>query len=556
MSHLALPLLVWPAAMRNLLALTIPSLLAACTGGPEPYHEPPVLKVTSPKRSLMQSGAGQVMVAGTVEPNYLGIPIDKVTVNGVGARVNADGTWQAQIEVPVGATLIETSARDVEGGEAFDTRAVQAGELRPVGGNISNAMAASLSAQSFQRISAAASAMIKTLDLGAMIAPLQPMQSAGGGPDCLYEQVFINDIKFSDIRLALVPADGGISFSAEIDGLDVPGSARWAVACLDGSTNLRVTADRVAVSGTLLVSPNGMQGFKTDLINQNVSLDNLQLSASGIPGTILDMINIGNSIQGIIAKGAELAMEPAMNAALGGLAGPKTLNVLGHTITMDVAPSDIFLDSAGALVSMDMSMLIGGAEQAQYVYTPNGMPTMDPTSGFQLALADDLANEMMAEAKQIGLLTIVMPASGGTFDSSKIEMTLPPMISADPKDGNMKVILGDMMVTFTSGGTPVAKAAVNAKLEVKIEPGDTQYAVAVRLGKPTIKFNTLDDIANLTTLSDSDLAKASEGALEAQIAQISALLVNIPMPSIAGLQMKNLSVMSDAGYVMVKGELE
>jgi hypothetical protein len=547
--------------MRNLLTI-VPalSLLVAvgCDGGPADYREPPLLKVTSPQRSLVQSGAGQITVTGTVAPNIDGVPVQKVLVNNVQANLNADGTWQADIQIGEGATFIETVARDENGGEAFDTRAVHAGQIRTAGASIDNAVTAAMSTEAFTKISAAAGPMIKGLNIGEMIAPMQPMQHAGDadGEDCLFERVFINDIKFSDVQISLIPVQGGLSFRAQIDGLDVPGFARYAVACVDGQTNIRVTADRVVVAGTLLVSPNGMQGFKTDLVNQNVSLTNFQFNASGIPGTIIDMIGMDSAIQGIIAKGTELAMEPMMNSAMGALAGPKTLNVLGKDMTMQVVPSDISFDPSGALVTMNMSMLIAGAESAQYIYTDNGMPAMDPGNGFQLGLADDLANEMMSEATALGLLSLSMPASGGTFDSTSIAMTLPPMISADPADGSMKVMLGDMIATFTSQGIPVAKAAINARIDLKIEEAGNGYAVALKLGTPQIKFTVLDDIENISRLTDGDLAKASEACLNSQIEHISKLLVNIPLPSIAGLQMRNLSVGSDNGYVMVNGTFE
>lgn len=545
--------------MRNLLAIAPAALLVvACGSSPDEYRDPPVLKVTSPKRSLVQTGAGQIMVTGTVAPNELGVPVQKVSVNNVQANLNADGTWQATIQVSEGASLIETVAQDDEGTKAYDTRAVHAGDVRTAGANIENAITASMSTQAFEKISAAAGPMIKGMDLGAMLAPMQPMQHSGdaNGEDCLFERVFINDIKFSDVSISLIPVQGGISFRAQIDGLDVPGYARYAVACLSGQTNLRVTADQVVVSGTLLVTPNGMQGFTTDLVDQTVSLTNFQFNASGIPGTIIDMIGMDSAIQAIVAKGAELAMEPAMNSAMGGLAGPKQLDVLGRKINMAIAPRDISFDPAGALVTMDMSMLIGGAETAQFIYTENGMPAVDPGEGFQLGLADDLVNQMMSQAKALGLMNLEMPALGGTFDSTAIEMTLPPMISADPADGSMKIILGDMTATYKSKGQPVAKAAINAKIDLKIEAAGNGYAVALKLGTPVIKFTVLDDIENISRLTDADLAKASEVCLNAQIDHISSLLVNIPLPSLAGLQMRNLTVGSDNGYVMVKGTLE
>ncbi len=546
------------AAMRNLFATITPALLiAACTGGPAEIKDPPILRVTSPSRALTKDGAGDVMVAGTVTPNEGGIPVKKVTVNNVAANVAADGSFQATIQIQEGASFIETIALDEDGGKAVDTRAVHAGQIRAANASIDNAMTASMSTQAFEKISAAAGPIVKGMKLADMLAPMQPMQHAGdeSGPDCLYEQVFVNDVKFSDVKIQLIPSDGGISFRFEVDGLDVPGRADYAVACLDGSTNVRVTASSVVVSGTLLVSPDGMKGFKTDLVDQDVTLNGLNVQASGVPGTIMGMISWDGWISSIIGKGAELAMEPMMNSALGGLAGPKELVVLGKTLRMEVTPTDITFSNQGALVAMNMGMGIGGAEQAKYVYVQNGSPTMDPGNGFQLGLADDLANSMMSQANAIGLLSLEMPANGGTFDSTQISMTLPPMIMADG-NGAMNIILGDMMATFKAGGTPVAKAAVNAKISLQVKSAGNGYAVALELGKPELTFNVLEDISNETRLSDDDLETAAAGCIEAQLANISLLLVNIPLPAVAGLQMRNLTVGSDNGYVMVKGNFE
>jgi len=546
------------SAMRNLLTTIAPALLiAACTGGPGELKDPPILRVTSPERALVKDGSGDVVVAGTVQPNADGIPVSKVTVNNVAANVNPDGSFQATIQIQDGASFIETVALDEDGGKAVDTRAVHAGAIRNASDNVDNAMTASMSTGAFGKISAAAGPIIKGMKIADMLAPMQPMQHSGdeAGPDCLYERVYVNDVKFSDVQIQLIPKNGGIAFRFQVDGLDVPGRADYAVACLDGSTNVRVTATRVVVAGTLLVSPNGMKGFTTDLVDQDVTLTGLNVQASGIPGTIMGMISWDGWIASIIGKGAELAMEPMMNSALGGLAGPKELDVLGKTLRMEVSPTDISFTDEGALVTMTMGMGISGAEAAKYVYVPNGAPTMDPGNGFQLGLADDLANGMMSQAKELGLLNLEMPANGGTFDSTAISMTLPPMINASA-DGKMQVILGDMMATFKAGNTPVAKAAVNAKMALEVKPAGNGFAVALELGKPELTFNILDDIANETRLSNADLETAAAGCIEAQIAHISALLVNIPLPSIAGLQMRNLSVGSDNGYVMVKGNFE
>jgi hypothetical protein len=131
------------------------------------------------------------------------------------------------------------------------------------------------------------------------------------------------------------------------------------------------------------------------------------------------------------------------------------------------------------------------------------------------------------------------------------------MISADPANGMMRLVLPDMTSTFTLQGSPVGKAAINALVELKITPANNGFGVAIELGKPTIFANALDDIPNNTMLTDADLGKAVELCLTSQITSISALLGSIPLPALpGGLLMKDMSVTSDDGYVMMQGTLE
>ena len=546
--------------MRTFLTLGIAtSIFAACDGGPAELKDPPVLKVTSPDRGLLQGAAGLVTVKGTVSPNATGALIDTVVVNNVPAIVGADGSFVAEVQVEAGATLIHTVATDKAGGEASDTRSVRAGSLRKVGSNVGDAVTASISTASFAKISTAAEGLIKTLDIKAMLAPLNPMQHAGDadGEDCLFDRIYVDDFKFSDIHLSLIPVDGGMAFEAEIDGLDVPTHARFAAACVSGTENVSIKANKVIIAGTLDVTPNGKDGFVTKLVSPNVDIQGLNVDASGLPGAVLDLIDFNDIATFVGEKGAELAMGPIVNKVLGGLAGPQTLNLLGKTITVQVAPSAIEFSDAGALMSLDMSMLIAGSENSPgFVYTDNGLPTMDASQGFQLGMADDLMNEMMAEVQALGMLNLSMPAQGGSFDGTAVSMTVPPMVSADPSDGKMKVILGDMTATFTQNGTPVGQAAINAKIDLAVVPANNGYGVAVQLGTPVINVDVLDTVANNTQFTNEDLGHAVQACLTAQIADISKLLTGIPVPALMNMRMKNLSIGSDSGYVMVKGGLE
>lgn len=545
--------------MRNFLYSTGIVLVAAavgCTGGPGQAKEPPVLHVTSPARALVRDQAGALTVSGTALPGPDGDPVAQVLVNGVAATLHPDGTFTAVVELPQGETLIQTVAKDDGGTTATDTRAVQAGELKPVGSNIPRAVTAALSADAFAKLSAAAGPIIKGINIPALIAPLQPMFSAGDSSTGV--QLFIDNVKFSSVQIGLTPVRGGLSFRAEIDQLDVPAHATFSLLGFGDSASLGATADKIVIAGTLQVTPAGMSGFRTKLLNPKVELTNFVPHLGSIPfEEIIQLLNLRSTIQTILAKVAELLMGPLVNQALGALAGPQTLPVLGHQLTMQVAPSAVSFTPEGGLVELDMKALLAGSESSPgFIFTSNGSPAMDPTFGFQLGLADDLANELLAELAAIGALNLSVPQNVGVFDTVQIQMTLPPMIGADASDGQMRLMLGDMLATFLSRGTPVGKAAINARVELKISPGPGGSSVALQLGAPDIHVDTLDDIPNTTGLTGRGLASATAVGLGAQIDAISKLLVAIPVPSIAGLRFRNLSLGGDDGYVLVSGQLQ
>jgi hypothetical protein len=161
---------------RPSLFVVLVATVVACIGEMPP---PPELRVTSPERGLVQGGSGPVTVEGIALPGPSGAAIARVEINDVPARLAADGSFTAVIDVPAGATLLRTVAIASDGATATDARAVHAGELRPVGSNVERAVTASLSAQSFARLADAAGPLVESMDLEALLAPLQPMANLG-----------------------------------------------------------------------------------------------------------------------------------------------------------------------------------------------------------------------------------------------------------------------------------------------------------------------------------------------------------------------------------------
>lgn len=525
---------------------------AACKEPP-----PPVLKITSPARSLIQRDAGPIRVTGTALPGSSGERVVKVVVNRVEATLQPDGSFTAMLDAPLGAMLLETVATSDSGASASDMRAVQTGQLRPVGTSIDRAITTALSADAFARLSAAAGPLLKTLDLAAMLAPLQPMVTAGD--DLANLKLSVTGLRFTDSKIALAPVAGGLSFSAELDGLDVAANAVYAGALVpDGSTAVTVHADQVTITGTLDVAPAGTAGFTTHLVAPSVHTVGLRLAASGLAGQILDLLDsvLGSTIQTVVSSSAELALAPLINQALGALAGPQQIDVLGKKLDLQVSPSAVALSPTGAVVAMNLTALIEGSESSPgYIFTDNGAPAMDASHGFQLGLADDLVNELLAEAHALGVLDLTVHQDFGVFDAARLQLTMPPMISANTSDGAMRLVIGDLLATFSDHGQTVATAAINAQVDLKIVPAADARQVALQFGALDVQVNVLDDTPGTAGVTGDELAGASSTGIGIQLDSLRQLLITLPVPSVAGIQLEQLSIGADSGYVMMTGEI-
>lgn len=531
--------------MRSLLAALV-ALAPACVPGPDSVALPaPLLAVTSPARSLITDQAGSLVVTGTVTPNA-GTPIASVTVNGVGATVNADGTFQATIDVPPGASLIHTVVTDQAGGVATDTRSVEAGQRMPPGSNIPDAVGASISAATFAQVAGVAAGQLNSASLTALAKSLNPVIHAGdpNGPDCLYGQAFVDSITVTGAKLSLVPTNGGLQIGAELDGVDVKGHAMYAAACVNGSSTFELTASSATLGGTLDLAVNGMNGFAASLTNADVNLANLQVSASGIPQAVLNILPLDKLVNTLAPALVPQLVNPMLNQALGALTAPQKVMLLGKTIDIQVAPTSIAFDPSGGTVMLDMKMLIEGTENSPgFTFTPNGMPALDAGNGLAIALADDLANEALSELTSTGLLNLSLPTGGA---SAQLQATSPPMIAADPDgSGKLRLILPDMNISL-----PAGKAVLNAQVDVSIGPGTNSGSISINLGTPSIAIDTIADAG------PSSFVEAAQDGTGTQVGSIGQLLQNIPLPQVAGFKLGDTSVTGSNGYVLIKTTLQ
>lgn len=536
--------------------LAILAFVVTLVGCAAPMPPPPVVKVTSPQRGMVQSDVGDVVVTGITRPGTDGAPVVKVLVNKVPATLAADGSFTATVRVPQGATLLETVAVSAEGATATDARAVQVGQLRPVGANIERAITAAVSRDAFAKLAAAAGPLVRDRDLTAMLAPLQPM--ANLGDSIANAKLSITKLSLADVKLTLVPVDGGLSFSAELTTLDVGAKVAYGGALVpDGTTTAGITADKITIGGTLTVTPAGTDGFTTKITSPTVKTTNLKLAASGVVGDILDLLqdNLASTVQSIVTRTAEKALDPLFNEALGALAGPKSLDVLGKTVELQTSPSAITFSSAGAVVTLNLMVKLAGSEVSPgYIYTPNGTPAMTMSSGsIQLGLSDDLLNQLLAQVHALKILDIHLDENFGIFDTVDIKSTIPPMISASTDDGSLRLVVGDQIATFSDNGKPILSAAINAQVDLQIARGSTAEEVALQFGKVRVYVNVLGDGTDEAG-GDDDTGGATAG-VQLQLENMKQFMFTLPLPAVAGVKLDNLALRADAGYVLMSGNV-
>lgn len=541
----------------NLAALCLPTLITACTVGFQP--DPPLLEVTAPQRSLIRAQPGSVEVTGTVAPNPTGASVASVLVNGTRATVAPDGRWRATIEVPVGASLIHTIATDEAGGLATDTRSVLAGERRAPGAGIDNAIGASISAPAFARLAEVATTALRSANLTALLAPMNPVAHKGDeqGPDCLYAQGFVDSATIGNADIRLVPVAGGLAITAKLDRPRVTGHTRHAVACSSGSSQFTITASSATLSGVLTLRPNGMMGFTAELAQPVVELPGLDIQATNFPNALLDVLPLEHIVEAAAPLVVRSFVDPALDDALGALTGPQRLQVLDRAMTVQVTPRSVAFDPSGATVMLDMKLLLDGAEASPgFTFTPNGAPAIASTDGLALGVADDLANDALAQLTATGLLNLDLRQDGAEFSTARITATTPPAIAADGADGKLRVIVPDLMVTFLDHDQPVSRAAVNAEIPISISPAAGGSSIAIDLGTPAIAIDTLDDLTGLTMPPDSAFARTITLGAAGQQGSIAEVLKNIPLPKLGGITLSDASVGGDSGYVLARVKLQ
>jgi len=538
--------------------------LTACSDHPYdpdgPAIDPsaPSVHITSPARGTFAGEAATLVVTGTATDDH---GVTSVVVNGVDASVDASGNWTATIPVAAGTQLIHAVATDAQGNVGKESRAVEVGPLRPIATAVPRAITAAISAQTFAAIGRGVTGFLRAGELQAVIAPLNPVLDLDGGPDCMYAQASITQLSVgSATSVTMTPQRGGLALDVELDRVAIGMHLAYAFACLDGSTDVMVTASHIKVTGVLAVGVTG-GGFDIKLTNQNVQITGLVFNLSGVPGDIVKLLHLDTSLGPVLGIVVEQLVVPALNTALATLDDNHVVDVLGTPVNVLMKPSRASFDPTGAVIELETTLrATGDAASPGYVYVSNLAPAMATGRGFQLAVADDAANQLLGSFwaargldKAVDLTTGSYGEIGKLYDRVELSAKVPPFV--DASGGALRLTIGDLVATFKNGASVATQVAVSAEIDVKVVAG-AGGAPRLDVGTPTTYVDVLDQgVDGANALSNAQFELITSFALARIISVGSGAIGALPLPAVGGVAVQGLSVAPATGYVVVAGDV-
>jgi hypothetical protein len=520
----------------------------------------PRVHITSPRRGTFAGDVETLLVIGTVRDDTA---VASVRVNGLDATLAGDGSWQVMVPVETGTQLLRAVATDVQGNVGKESRAVVSGPLEPIATAVPQAITAAVSAQTFHALGRALTGYLRTGDLAAVVAPLNPVIDAGDGPDCLYAQASITRIAVgSDTAVALLPRPGGLALAVDLDDVEIGVRVRYAVACFDGSRDITVRARLLRVSGN--VNAAIVRGaFDVTLDDQHIQLTGFSVDLGGLPDDIVDMLHLESVVAPVLGWATESFVVPLLGGALTGLVnGTGTVSVLGTPVDIKVMPARIDLDTTGAIIELDTSLRArGDTGSPGYVYVANQVPAMSTERGFALAVADDAANQLLGSYWAAGGLDRAFDLTTGSYgqigtlyDRVELSAAVPPFV--DASDGALRLTIGDLIATFKNGSSVATRVAVNAQVDIQVVTG-LDGRPRLDVGTPTTYVDVLDDnVDGANALSNAQFEVITSFALGRVIAVGSGAVGAIPLPSFGGVALRDVGIAERAGYLVLDGEIQ
>jgi hypothetical protein len=537
--------------------VTLGTLVGCATSAGPKDTTAPTLEVTSPARGTMATGTS-VTVMGSAADAGGGV---QVTVNGVAAPLGTDGGFAVTVALPPGVTTLETIATDRGGNATRDVRAILGGDLLPTGRKVKDALGAHLGADSLKTVGHAVGAAVARLDLTATVAAANPVYSNGG---CLGAVVDVTKVTIGGVALELTPGTGKVATHVVLSGVEVDLHASYKVACLGGSTSLKLTATGVRVDGDLGVAVAG-HSISSSLGAVTVALDGFHLDVGGLPGVVDNLISgvVRDKVASALAGAVHDRVPPLADAALAKLVGADlTKTVAGVKVDVAIAPTAVTITPAGLDVSVDGTPTVQGGDGGMFLASPAPVAgaLTGGASGLAVAVADDLLNNLFAGLWAGGALDqhVAVPATSPLLlflddatASLDVQFALPPTIAGD--GAALRLEIGDLMViSRDAGGAELSRFAVSISSTLTADSAAPGGALSLRLGDPTVKAQVLSESPAVTKHLDGTKLEGLVSGVWGLIAPMANdALDAIKLPSVGGVTIAARSMVGKGSFAVV-----
>lgn len=547
---------------RRLAVLAVAALgLAAGCDAPladDPAIDPeaPVVRISSPARGAYLGDVASVVVTGAVLDES---PIRSLTINGEPVTLTADGSFSATLPIaPTGTSLFTAEAIDVDGNVGRETRAFSSGPLLATGLRSRDAVTAAISDTAFLAIGNAAASLIANSDLGAWIAPSNPVLRAGSpdGPDCLFGEVSIGKLDVASASIELLPTAGGLELVAELRGVTVPMHLRYAALCADGQSDVAMTATKVRIAGRFTVAIAEGR-FDIRLVAPAATFEGFHLALPGLPDEVAELLDLDRALGPVLSWAVEQLAAPMLSDALAGAGGATQLPVLGKTLDLEVIPTELTFSPVDAQIRLDTRFHFPGDPAGRFVAAPNTRPSMS-TGGLRVAVAHDAVNSLLAgfwSARgmdlSFDLTTGDYGGLGKLYDRVELQGLLP--LSLQAEGGTSQLVIPELVVSFERGDQRVTQIALNGSIDLAIEQGG-DGALRLATGTPRIFVDILQEgVEGSNPLASSQLETLVAFALARLTGVATTVIGAVPLPSGPGAQLRNVRAQGKGGYLVIDG---
>jgi len=491
-----------------------------------------------------------------------------VDVNGSAAAVATDGAFSTDVSITAGLVPVPVLARDLVGHERKGDRTLIATAFLPEGALAPQSAALVVSNTTLSAMSAGLTSQTGNVDVAGEIMSKDTLSQ---DDRCV---TWPTGARQGTVQVSLAQDQSGLVLRIVIPNLDVyfAGECQGLLSTIPLAGEMHAT---IVVQTRLTALPPADGGCLSAFAHTTptVSVQNWYFDVWGTAGPLQDWIVSMFRDQKSAEARAQLATEVGTRAdqllaeklaSISVFERTSELTLLDRPIAMQLCLTA--LDAIGGRLVARVGAATTGAGTREAPGAPQidgALPAVAPN---ELVLDANLVAQLLFSAWRdggfartapdvdVGVLQVLMPGlyerhPDATSAQVAIDGELPPLVRATPSGpGDLRVELGDLMVTVSVEGERILTFGVNLELELALEPTMGGLAPKVLDSRATVAL--LDEL-----LDGADAAL--EQAVQVQIGGSAAQLIGngtvLALPDLPGLGAPS-DVTADAGgrYVRVK----